>query len=221
MTRSEILRQRIRARLDALEMSPFKAAEKIGKERNFLYDLLTGKKDMIRENTLEAVANALECDVDYLLGLRSAAVTASTTDLMLAGFCELGVWYERPCTLQASNLSVGPDPRYAPEDQHLFLLRDAHAAGLDLPISTFVVVANREALTKSGRRLHQSDIVVVKRTNEFGYHEHTVRVVEDMPNGSILSLRANQQFSNLTIVEGKGVEVVGLVLRSVMDFDRR
>ncbi len=47
-----LLRERIRARLEDLDLNPFEAARRIPADRTFLNDLLIGKKETIRAKVI-------------------------------------------------------------------------------------------------------------------------------------------------------------------------
>jgi imidazoleglycerol-phosphate dehydratase len=67
---TEVVKDRISSRLKALGISKFAAAVNAGLERGFINDLFIGRKSMPRGKTLQALAQALECDVGYLLGMQ-------------------------------------------------------------------------------------------------------------------------------------------------------
>ncbi|MFD2648794.1 helix-turn-helix domain-containing protein [Devosia albogilva] len=59
------LRQRVRLRLDALELSPTQVSKRIGK-RDFVGQLLRQEKNSVTDKNLQALAKALETTVRYL-----------------------------------------------------------------------------------------------------------------------------------------------------------
>lgn len=212
----EIMRQRVQERLNSLELSPYKAARDAGKERLFLYDLLVGKKTILREQALPAVAAVLKCDVAYLEG-RQDTPRLPTTRLKLSGYCELGVWREPVAAAMDIHMHIAPDHRYASECQDVFQINDDHASGIHMLAGSYVIVATNEALARTGRRIHESDFVLVKRSNQAG-HEFTVRLMEDTPKGPVLILKGR---ADDPVKEGKGIEIVGLVVQNVLNLAPR
>ena len=60
--------ERIKARLTALQTKPATAAINAGLHRNFLHDILIGKKTGRSAKSLQKTSSALRCSVSYLLG---------------------------------------------------------------------------------------------------------------------------------------------------------
>lgn len=212
----EILKQRIRERLAALDLNPFEAAARAGQKREFIYDLIVDRKGIIREKSLPSVARALECDVDYLQGIKQTP--RRVTELPLSGVCELDVWRTMEFTPWVESPMISPDERYLPHEQLLFYLADEHAAGIGLRSNTFIVVAAVEGLRRTGRRIHDGDIVLVKQDGGFKAYEYTLRAVKDTPSGPVLSTMPLLPTLSQTVTESENTAVIGLVLRSVLIF---
>lgn len=64
----EVLKDRIAARLNALGISQFTAAERAGKHGHFIYDFMIGRKQSFKGDGLQRLSTALECSIDYLTG---------------------------------------------------------------------------------------------------------------------------------------------------------
>lgn len=62
----DTLRARLRERLDATGKKPIPMAVRIGKGRDYLSDILNGKKDSIASDLLTPLAIELQCDERYL-----------------------------------------------------------------------------------------------------------------------------------------------------------
>ncbi|MCF1502167.1 LexA family transcriptional regulator [Afifella sp. H1R] len=62
------LKERVRQRLDDLGINPFEAARRAGVERNFINDLLSGRKRSIRDTSLTKLARGLNTSEAWLLG---------------------------------------------------------------------------------------------------------------------------------------------------------
>lgn len=59
------LKDRIRARLDATGKAPIPLARELGRGRDFISDILNGRKDTLPSDALTALAIALDCDERY------------------------------------------------------------------------------------------------------------------------------------------------------------
>lgn len=66
---SNDLKSRIEERLLALQLGPVEAAIKGGLSRDFISDLLAGRKRSVHDDKLLPLANALQCSLGYLLGI--------------------------------------------------------------------------------------------------------------------------------------------------------
>lgn len=166
-----LLRDRIRERLDALDINPFEAARKIGAERTFINDLLIGKKKTIRSAALPSVAQALDCDTEYLMGAQDIPrrttpaqrpqdrALAAPQALPLAGVAEAGTWRAAPRSGPPPALPVAPDPRFPAAAQAAYLVRGDHAEWLGAPDGSVIV-----AVTGAGYR--DGDVVLIRRTRQ-------------------------------------------------------
>lgn len=66
MDKAELLRRRVQARLDATGLKPTPAAEKAGFNRDFITDILNGRKKSVSSDRLIALATVLGCSPEYL-----------------------------------------------------------------------------------------------------------------------------------------------------------
>lgn len=147
------LRTRVQARLDALGLNPFEAARRAGGERTFLNDILIGKKDTIRRAAIPRVADALDCDPEYLLGAQDVPRRAPSPSpgnpgnkpekapqgIRLVGIAEAGTWRLAGRSGASPALPIAPDPRHPAEVQVAYLVRGDHAAGLGATDGAVVV----------------------------------------------------------------------------------
>lgn len=62
-----LLKRRVEERLAALRTNAFEAARAVNFERNFINDILIGKKTTVRGPNLLKLAQALHCSADYLI----------------------------------------------------------------------------------------------------------------------------------------------------------
>jgi transcriptional regulator with XRE-family HTH domain len=63
------LRALIRRRLEALGINSFEAARRVGAQRTFVNDILSGRKQSVRGDNLRRLADALEMDLSELAAL--------------------------------------------------------------------------------------------------------------------------------------------------------
>lgn len=61
------LKDKVQSRLDALNISPFEAAARMGKSRTYVYDIIKGNKTSVRGASLDALADALETTSSWLM----------------------------------------------------------------------------------------------------------------------------------------------------------
>jgi len=62
-----LLKRRVAQRLEKLKINQFEAARRAGLERNFVSDILAGRKKSIRGDNLSRLAKALQCPPEYFL----------------------------------------------------------------------------------------------------------------------------------------------------------
>jgi transcriptional regulator with XRE-family HTH domain len=201
-----LLRERVRERLTTLEMNPFEAARIANFERSFVNDLLIGKKTTVRQSKLPALAKALDCDPEYLIGLQGtprAGEGAGVGSLRLAGIVEAGAWRTAAGTLPPrTSLPLAPDPRYPAPRQVAFLVRGDHAAGLGITDGSVVTVLLGPMAYRDG------DIVVARRVRNEQEEELSIRVLA----GGTLIGRPLRESDQEDVIPQEGSDIVGLLV---------
>ncbi|MDQ0301408.1 helix-turn-helix domain-containing protein [Ancylobacter polymorphus] len=131
-----MLKSRVQERLNALNISQWEAAQRAGLHRNFVYDLLEGRKQKPQQKTLLALARSLQCSVEYLTGASDeigSPPAASSTDadagVPVAGVIEDGAW-RRPSTTSKGRVLIQPDGRYRGR-QIAYIFRGEPSDGLE------------------------------------------------------------------------------------------
>ena len=203
---TDLLKRRVQERLNTLGISAFEAARRAGFERTFINDLLIGKKRSIGVKNIPAVAEALDCDPEYLLGhigsprrAKMADGDAHPANIPIVGVCEAGAWRESPSQPVSDSRPIPADPRYDLEAQRAYIIRGDHAEGLGL--SDGCVVLAVEALP-----YRDGDTVVVRRAREGAGEELTVRVLE----GNRLVLKGPSKTDGAVSLDD--AEIVGVVI---------
>lgn len=166
------IRRRVAERLSALGINAFEAARRAKTDRAMVNDLLIGKKESIRRAALIRVAQALECDPEYLIGAQATPRRgAGEGQMPLAGTIEAGVWRARQTDAAPTMMPVVPDPRYPPERQAAYLVRGTQAEPLGLKDGDVLI-------TVADEPPRDGDIVVVRRVRDGTEIELTAWAVE-------------------------------------------
>lgn len=202
---SDLLRERVKERLDALEINPFEAARRGKFERSFVNDLLIGKKSTVRQKKLIELAEALECDPEYLTGLQGVPRSGGSVGaIRLAGVIEAGAWRTKGSFSPPPDpLPLTPDPRYPANLQEAYLVRGDHAAGLGVIDASVVTVYTGQISLRNGD-------VVVARQSRNDDEELSIRVVA----AGALCARPHRHADGGDAIPIATADVVGLVLAS-------
>lgn len=187
MMNYELINRRIRDRLDELGESSFDVSKAIGKNRNFLNDLMTGKKKSFSADMLPDIARALRCDANYLLGMDSQPLhPVAGTGIPVAGSIEPGVWRKPSRDPSVGKMvPANADPRFPAEDQQLWLVRSDTLNGLDVRDGSAILTARIGEQGKWFNLLVDGDLVVAERQRD-GDILRTLLRVKRAPIGIVL-----------------------------------
>ena len=180
------MQERVQSRLNALKINAFEAARRAGLRREFVSELLSGRKKSIRGDAIPKLARALECDPDYLTG-HQPTITGGDGGLPGAGLVEPGVWREPEAALPAPMFPVTPHPSYPAELQSVFLVQGGRFDGWAL---TAVIPAPD---------VDEGDLVIYRRARDTAVQYSLLNVKAGAPVGD----------------DGKpvaGGEIIGLVV---------
>lgn len=216
------IKRRVAERLSSLGFNPFEAARIAGLERSFINDLLVGKKQSIRGSKLPALAAALDCDQEYLLGIqptpRAESERKPTSEgLRISGICEAYAWRDldfSPSTI--ADLSVSADDRYPASVQAAFLVRGDHAAGMGISDGSVLCVALADAVEAAGRHIRDGDAVLATRSKG-DLVETTARTFAETKGGIQLVMHPAAGPASFVGL-GNGAKVFGLILRAIKVF---
>lgn len=170
---NDLLRQRVQERLDALNINPFEAARRANFERSFVNDLLIGKKSTVRQAKISALAQALECDPEYLSGLQGVPRSGDMQGtLRLAGIIEANTWRQASAFRPPdAGIPLSPDPRYPANFQEAYLVRGDHFASSGVSDGSIVLVYSGPISLREG------DVVVARRKRSEDEIELSIRSV--------------------------------------------
>jgi hypothetical protein len=207
---SERLRERLNARLEALRINPFEAERRAAMKRGYINDLLIGKKATMRGAMLAKVAEALECDPDYLIGAQPAPRLGGAPDGVgtpIFGIIEPGVWREADAPdIPTKPLPMAPDPRFPADRQRWFLTRGDTWQSLAIADGSVVIAV-------SGVPVRDGDPVVVRRTQPNGATETCLRVMDGGDYRAVPGTRVHPE-----VIPGGEAEVLGLVVMAFRTF---
>lgn len=175
------MRERIQARLNALGISAIEAAKRVPTlNRYFIYDFMNGKKASIPAKRIEEVAQALECDKDYLLGTARGTIPGLKS-LTLSGIIEPGTWRAKQPDF-GTPLHVLPDNRFPAESQLGFICRCDDFGELGIPNGAVVV-------TTLAMQPRVGDIVVTKESRDGPTgREHMISAARIASNHKLLDM---------------------------------
>lgn len=211
----DILRSRIEQRLNDLGINAFEAERRANFKKGYVNDLLTRKpdgtwrKEALRDKALPALARALECEVDFLVGQsdRPNKSGKGAAGVELEGILEAGAWRSSSRdSWSEERIPVTLDPRFDPARQMVFLVRDDHAAGIGITSGSVVIAVESDGPYRDG------DVVIAKRWAPDAIAETTIRTV----SGGALSARpAKGELPAYRIDE---TEIIGRVISAIRMF---
>ncbi|GGC68379.1 hypothetical protein GCM10010994_28670 [Chelatococcus reniformis] len=226
---------RVQARLEALGINPFEAARRGGLQRNFVNDILIGRKRSLRSATMPALARALETTPAYLNGESDEPEISGDNDttlvrsrmvpIVIAGKVEAGAFWEVDEFDQSEREIIFdvPDPDFP--QARIVAFNVAGDSMNDLkptPIMPGTRIVGIDYGDLAGRLpLRTGMVVVVQRTREGGHlREWSVKQVE-LREGSMAfwPRSTNPRHKpiivdrNLLADDGQTVEVLAIVRR--------
>lgn len=178
---AQLIIDRIRARLEQLSESSFDVSEAIGKNRNFLNDLMVGRKKSFSADMLPAIAGALRCDVAYLLAMQDEPIMTGESSLIpVAGSVEPGVWRKvaRDPSL-GRRVPMRPDPRHPAALQKLWLVRGDTLDGIDVRDGSAVLTVGLADQSEWFNLLVDNDLVVAEKHRDGDAMRTLLRVRRD------------------------------------------
>lgn len=189
-----LIARRVRLRMAACGLNAHQADKKAGLTPGFTADLIGGRKVQPRPAHMAKLAEALECDLEYLMLYQRAPRKGGIPEdgLPMLGVCEPGVWREEmPGPAESTPSPYEPDPRYAEEDQGVYTVRGPHAEPLGLQSETVLIALLKDGISKTGYAFKPGDIVVIRRGQGKNLFERSVGQVETKAEDKISIRRAS------------------------------
>lgn len=211
-------KDRIEARLKALGINQFEAAERAGRHKMFLYDYLVGKKQSFKGGGPRDIAAALECSLEYLMGdvddvgVPPGGDPAIVHDgsLALSGEIEDGSFRNAEAGKVRSAWPVGPIPNVPIAHQVAYLVRgDSYSsAGLKGGAVVKCLLAKH-----AGSALRSGAWVVIQRAAG-DMRETTIRELQYFPDRvELRSIKGRGAVETIPIDEFEGaVEIAGVAV---------
>jgi hypothetical protein len=217
----ELLRARVIERINILGISAFEAAKRAGRQRNYIHDLVIGKKDTFHDGAFAGIAGALGCSENFLRGIPEKETQLDSggdaDGHFVAGSCAIDVWrvkQHRPEGIARVTL----DPRLPADAQSIYQVDDNHAVGAGVARSAYVCVADMAFLSSSGREVTDGDIILVRRKDPDGRSEITLRTLGCSIAGLRLTVMEADEGNRFDIAITPDVELLGVVVRSELVF---
>lgn len=184
------LRDRVLRRLAELNQSPFTLAKSVGLHRQYINDIVVGRKEKLLNPTKrKLVARALQCDEGYLTGAQPVPrMTAEPAGFAVAGVCQTGIWRDPETPPDYPRIfPAAPDTRFPLVPQVAFLLRGYRCIADAPELMMGLICIERDVYVANYQGLRDGLIVVVNRKKN-GLIETSLRQIEKGPPDHLRSV---------------------------------
>lgn len=204
------MREAMRKAIIKQETNPKAVAEKLGLNRFYVYNYLTGEKNEVEAEKAAQVLKHLKLPLELLTGdrppKRRKPVAVEQGPVMLVGTVETGAWRE-PMKEQPSGLP--PAPGFPASDQRAFLVSGSDMTKLADPGDHLLVLTREPPIIEGA-------YVVLKKLRaglvEYGlYQAHIGEQLELWP----VARASKGMFAPVLMPLDKPQDVVGVVIRVV------
>lgn len=226
---NEILKARIRERMEALDMNPSSVALEAGLSRSAVRDILSGKAKNPGMMTVHAIARVLKCSDNYLMGFSDEKHYAEATDILIdvlarrgdsSGTLEAGVFRQYigwgdtfpgndpfesdpPHVRRRERRPMNSPRRYIGRDLYLYIMGDNSLDELSI-LKDDILIAFHDA---SGEGMHFQEgkiFVVSHRVEGLDAIELSARVVRKRDGKPVLTTASSHALLAPIIVSEKG-----------------
>ena len=223
----ESLAERVKERLEALEITPIEGSRRAGFRKDYLFDLLAGRKHKVHPGAYTSLAKALECSEDYLRlrtndpgSFQDSAIKRVASELgvqlPLMGVAEHNTLRPRQDGTGGEQAPIGPDARYLGSRQFVFQLRNIGAINAVKRIgegpSQYLLCIGFDDYVAHRGALKAGDLVVCERgAGVPDFYETSVREVTIIDGRMELIARFSR--NDRTTVALDSVCIIGGVVR--------
>jgi hypothetical protein len=226
-----MLPSRVQARLDSLRINAFEAARRGEFGKDYVNDILVGRKAKVHPGNLAKLARALDCSIAYLKGESETAGFADPAilplghappepafGLPLRGIVEYGALRVRSnASNSTAKVALAPDPRFPEACQGAYAVRVAHSletahrgAQQHLTAVDFEYYAAHCGPPKVG------DLVIVERRSALpDYVELLCGEVETTDGGVSITTRFSDRKRETLSVDSQNVRIEAVCLHYV------
>ncbi len=224
---NEILRDRIRERMDALGMNPSSVSLEAGLSRSAVRDILSGKAKNPGMMTLHSIARVLKCSDNYLMGYTDEKHYGEATDILIdanarrsdsSGTLEAGIFRQNaykdpgfdpfsddPRVSFRSRKPLAGERRYQGRDLYLYIMGDDSLTDMSI-LKDDIMIAMHD-VDGEGMAFKEGKIYVIShRVPGLGAEELSARIAQNKDGKVHLVTSSKQAFFAPIIVENPAGE---------------
>lgn len=217
----ELMRQRIRERLDALGLSINEASRRAGGSVGMIRDILSGKTSSPRVSTIETVARVLGVSSEYLIGAidthHPVKTVAPVETAPVVGKVAAGVWMEADDLDEPlGEITVVRDSRFT---NHNHVAWEVNGDSMDqiAPDGSYAVAI---PWAETGLAPRDGMIVVAERVTAGGQlRERTIKRLRHIAGEWLLQPLSDNPKHKPIRMSGEEVNLLGLVVQVTQRVD--
>lgn len=204
---SSILRERLKEIMHARGLSAHATSAKAGLGASAVRDILSGKAKSSKLETVEKLAQALDCPAAYLAGFESTSIGGAFT-ISVSGKVARGVWREVGVNYESIiNPPISHDLRYPFETQTAMIIGDNSLQPVASPDDILVCID----IAKSDARINDGDAVIVERWKDNGNLVETGAYIACVKDREIKRLTPINDQDN-ELCPGENISVTSLIV---------
>jgi DNA-binding Xre family transcriptional regulator len=148
---------RVKVRLHTLGITAAEAARSARLERTFVHDLIAGRKRSITGEALVALAKALGCSPEYLVGTTDTVNANTLTGTPLIGVAEIGAWRAAHIPTASGTVPLA-SLLTDPSDASALLVRGSGADRIGITDGSIAVI-----VPHNSQNIALGDVLVIQR----------------------------------------------------------